>query len=93
MKGEKKGGITMKRNSSTLDLLIGAMVKLSGAERERQNVLAFVESCYCGHVRDYDLESALNTLAALSEEEQHALIAWIVAGDDAAERKARRSAA
>jgi hypothetical protein len=82
----------MKRQSTTLDLLIGAMLKV-GSNTERQNVLAFMQSCYCGHVRDYDLDGAINVLARLSEEEQHTLIAWVVASDDEAERRRRRSAA
>lgn len=83
----------MRRKQTTLDLLIGAMLKLGKSQSDRQNVLAFVQSCYCGHVRDYDLEAALRTLAQISEEEQHALIAWVVASDDAAEIRKKRTAA
>jgi hypothetical protein len=83
----------MRRKSTTLDLLIGAMLKLSDTHNGRQNVLAFIQSCYCGHVRTYDLDAALNSLAGLTEEEHHALIAWVVASDDEAERRRRRSAA
>jgi hypothetical protein len=83
----------MGRNSVTLDLVIGAVMKLDGANGERQNVLDFLQSCYCGRVRSYDLEAALAALARLSEEEQHTVIAWVVASDDAALRRARRSAA
>ncbi len=83
----------MRRNQTTLDLLIGAMLKLGGSNKERQNVVAFVQSCYCGHVRSYDLESALIALARLAEEEQHTLIAWLVASDEATEMRRRRTAA
>jgi hypothetical protein len=93
MKGEQKGVTTMRRKQTTLDLLIGAMVKLGKSHSDRQNVLAFIQSCYCGHVRDYDFDAALNALSRISEEEQHALIAWTIASDDAAEHKQRRAAA
>jgi hypothetical protein len=69
------------------------MVKLGESHADRQNVLAFIQSCYCGHVRDYDLDAALESLTRVSEEEQHALIAWVVASDDAADIKRRRTAA
>jgi hypothetical protein len=91
--GEMIGVKTMRPNKTTLDLLIGAMLKLSNSHTERQNVLAFIQSCYCGRVRSYDLDAALQALARITEEEQHALIAWMVASDDAAERRAKRSAA
>ncbi len=83
----------MRHNPTSLDLLIGAMLKLSDSHGHRQNVLAFIQSCYCGHVRTYDLEAAIDCMARLSEAEQHMLIAWIVASDDAAEKRAKRWAA
>jgi len=82
----------MGRNSATLDLLIGAVMKLGTTRGERQNVIAFIESCYCGWVRNYDLDAALAALAKLSEEEQNALIAWAVLSDEKAHRKVKASA-
>ena len=35
-------------------------------------------------MRDYDLDGAVAALARLSEEEQHALIAWAVTADEVA---------
>jgi len=43
---------------------------------ERQNVLAFIQSCYAGRVRSYDLDQALVSLAKLTPEEQNCLITW-----------------
>lgn len=71
----------MKFKSSVLDRVIGAMQKVSHTSGERENLFAFVQSCYCGRVRNYDLDAAMQTLTRLSEEEQHALIAWVVATD------------
>jgi hypothetical protein len=51
------------------------MLKLDPHNGARENVLAFIQSCYCGRDRKYDLEAALGALAMLTEEEQHALIA------------------
>jgi hypothetical protein len=64
-----------KRFSAFLDLLIGAVLKLD-ARGERQNVFAFVQSCYGGRVLSYDLDAALASLAKLSDEEQSTLIVW-----------------
>jgi hypothetical protein len=68
----------MNRKSQliALDLLIESMQKLDVAGGERQNVLAFIQSCYCGRVRDYDFDAALISLHKLTEEEQHALIEY-----------------
>jgi hypothetical protein len=66
----------MGKRLSSVDLLIAAVLKLDPRNGERQNVLAFVESCYGGLVRKYDLPAAINALAGLSEDEQHALIVW-----------------
>jgi hypothetical protein len=52
------------------------MEKLSPQTGERQNVLAFIQSCYGGRVRSYDLDRALASLARLTEEEHHFLITW-----------------
>jgi hypothetical protein len=70
--------MTMKRKSTVLDLLIGAVLKLDPLTGERQNVMAFIQSCYGGLVRSYDLEAALAALNKLTDEEQHALITWAV---------------
>ncbi len=72
----------MKMNSAALDLLIGAVTKLDAATGDRENAIAFIQSCYCGRVRTYDLEAALAALAKLSDEEQHGLITWVVRNDE-----------
>ena len=72
----------MERNPTTLNLVIEAALKLDARTAEWQNVLAFVQSCYCGRVRDYDLDSALVSLGKLTDEEQHALIAWTMLVDE-----------
>ena len=77
----------MRRNTAEVDLLIGAAVKLDNRTGERQNVLAFIESCYCGRVRTYDLGYALASLARLTEEEQAALITWVVRSDESLARR------
>jgi hypothetical protein len=61
---------------TVLDLLIGAMEKLNPKTEERQNILAFIQSCYGGRVRDYDLDRAVVSLFKLTPEEQHCLITW-----------------
>jgi hypothetical protein len=61
---------------TVLDLLIGAMEKLNPKTGERQNVLAFIQSCYGGQVRYYDLDRAVVSLFKLTPEEQHCLITW-----------------
>jgi hypothetical protein len=66
----------MNRKWTVLDLLIGAMEKLSPKTGERQNVLAFIRSCYGGRVLSYDLERALDSLAKLTPEEEGFLITW-----------------
>jgi hypothetical protein len=66
----------MKRKDTVLDLLIGAMEKLSPKTGERQNVLAFIQSCYGGQVRHYDLDRASLSMAKLIPEEQECLIVW-----------------
>jgi hypothetical protein len=52
------------------------MEKLSPETGERQNVLAFIQSCYGGRVRSYDLDQALVSLVKLTPEEQNCLITW-----------------
>jgi hypothetical protein len=66
----------MKLKGTVLDLLIGAMEKLSPKTGERQNVLAFIQSCYGGRVLAFNLELALEALAKLTPEEEHCLITW-----------------
>jgi hypothetical protein len=68
----------MKRKTTLLDVLIGAVMKLDSRTGERQNVAAFIQSCYCGLVRSYDFDAALNSLAKLNDEEQHALIEHVM---------------
>jgi hypothetical protein len=65
-----------KQTMSELDLVIEAMMMLDFEGGERRNVLAFIQSCYCGRVRDYDLAQATNSLTKLTPEEQHALIEY-----------------
>jgi len=66
----------MKRKRTVLDLLIGAMEKLSPKMGERQNVLAFIQSRYGGRVLSYDLDRAVVSLFKLTPEEQNCLITW-----------------
>jgi hypothetical protein len=70
----------MNHRSAALDLLIAAVLKLDGQNGERQNVLAFIESCYACRVRSYDFDAASHSLLKLSDEEQHALIVWVLKG-------------
>jgi hypothetical protein len=76
MAQEKKRRFVMNRNQTVLDLLIGAMQKLNPKTGERQNLMAFIESCYGGRVRCYDLDRAVVSLNKLNPEEQHCLIGW-----------------
>ena len=82
----------MGKKSVALDMLIGAMLKLGSSHAERENVIAFIRSCYCGRVLNYDLDAALAALARLSDEEQHGLIVWAMMNEEAAQRKLRASA-
>jgi hypothetical protein len=70
----------------TLELVIDAARKIDIHTPEWENVLAFVQSCYAGRVRNYDLEQAIDSLVRLSEEEQHALITWALLLDEAENR-------
>jgi hypothetical protein len=72
----------MSHKSSTLNLVIEAALKLDARTAEWQNVMAFIQSCYCGLVRDYDFDAALASLCKLSPEEEHALIAWSMLVDE-----------
>src|SRR5262249_61230251 len=79
-----QGVATMNKKMIVLDLLIGAVLKLDHRNGERQNVLSFVRSCYGGRVTNYDLDIALASLTRLTDEEQNALIAWVVWTDNMA---------
>jgi hypothetical protein len=63
-----------RRKALVLDVLIGAMEKLDPRTGERQNVMAFVRSCFGGEVHRYDFDAAQTALSKLTEEEQHAVI-------------------
>jgi hypothetical protein len=71
------------------DLVIEAGLKLDASTGERQNVWAFIESCYCGRVRCYDLHAAIMALGRLKDEEENALIAWVMRQDEPAARGRR----
>jgi hypothetical protein len=72
-----KREITMKKQAlNELDLVIEGMTKLSHENGERKNVLAFIQSCYCGRVRDYDVTAAIESLTKLTPEEHHALVRY-----------------
>ena len=68
----------MESNKPTLNLVVQAALKLDARTPAWRNVLAFIQSCYGGRVRDYDFDAAMAGLAQLSDEEQHALIAWVL---------------
>ena len=68
----------MNSKSTTLDMVIRAVLQLNPHNGERQNVTAFIQSCYAGRVRDYDFDAALASLARLSDEEQHAFIEYTI---------------
>jgi hypothetical protein len=76
----------MNKKAAALDLLIRAVLKLDALNGERQNVLAFIRSCYCGRVGFYDLELAVAALTKLTDEEEHALIAWIIRTEEPVRR-------
>jgi hypothetical protein len=61
-----------------LDLVIAALRKLDPATGERQNLLAFLQSCYGGRVRTYDLDRASESLAKLTDEERDAVIDHVI---------------
>jgi hypothetical protein len=81
--GPREIGGWLKRKLTVLDLLTGAMGKLSPKRGERQNVLAFIQSWYGGRVLRFNLERALNSLAKLTPEEEHCLITWSLLEKDA----------
>ncbi len=67
----------MNKKSTESDLVIAAILKLEQPSGERQNVLMFIQSCYGGRVRSYDLDAAVQSLAKLTDVEQRALIAYV----------------
>jgi hypothetical protein len=73
-------------DKGTLELIIDAAQKLDPHTSEWDNVLAFIQSCYAGRVRRYDLDQATESLSRLSESEQHALITWALLLDEAETR-------
>ena len=68
----------MNKKSAESDLVIGAILKLNQPNGERQNVLMFIQSCYGGRVRSYDLDAAIAALAKLTGDEQNALITYVM---------------
>ena len=82
----------MGKKTAALDLLIGAILKLGSTHAQRENVIAFIRSCYCGRVLNYDLDAAMASLARLTEEEQHGLIVWAITNEEAGRRTLRASA-
>jgi hypothetical protein len=79
---EDTTGARMNRKTSTLNLVVEAALKLDARTPEWRNVMGFVESCYCGLVRNYDLDDAVASLNKLTDQEQHALIAWVMLLDE-----------
>jgi hypothetical protein len=67
----------MKKQPTESDLVIAAILKLEQPTGERQNVLMFIQSCYGGRVRSYDLDAAVQSLAKLTDIEQRALIGYV----------------
>jgi hypothetical protein len=67
----------MNKNPTESDLVIAAILKLEQPNGERQNVLMFIQSCYGGRVRSYDLDAAVQSLAKLTDIEQRALIGYV----------------
>ncbi len=70
----------------TLELIIDVAQKLETEPGEWENVLAFIQSCYAGRVRSYDLDQAATSLARLNDSEEHALITWALLLDEAEAR-------
>jgi hypothetical protein len=82
----------MRQKALALDLVIRSVLKLNPGNGERQNVLAFIISCYCCRVLSYDFDAALAALNKLTAEEQGALITWVVRAHDVALAGGRKSA-
>jgi len=64
--------------SATLRLVVQAALKLDARTPAWRNAVAFIQSCYACRVRDYDFDQAMAALAQLSDEEQAALISWVL---------------
>ena len=62
----------MERRPSMFALVTRAALKIGRDSRRWSNLLAFLQSCYAGRVRDYDFDDAVKALDLLSEQEQHA---------------------
>lgn len=75
----------MERRPSTFVLVTQAAHKLGQHSRQWSNLLAFLQSCYAGRVRTYDFDAALAAMARLSDEEQHAVIAWVMVVEERGE--------
>jgi hypothetical protein len=80
----------MNNKSAALDLVVQAALKLGPRTPEWMNVVSFIQSCYACRVRSYDFHAALNSLCRLTDEEQSALIAWVMLAEDARERSRAR---
>jgi hypothetical protein len=83
----------MSKKSVALDMLIAAMLKLGSTHAVRENVIAFIRSCYCGRVLNYDLDGALAALARLTDDEQHGLIVWAIMNEEASQQRKLRASA
>jgi hypothetical protein len=81
----------MERSKPTLNLVVQAALKLDARTPAWRNALAFIQSCYGTRVREYDLDAAMAALAQLNDEEQHALIVWVLLIEEAREQE-RKSA-
>jgi hypothetical protein len=65
-------------SSGTLRLVVQAALKLDARTPAWRNAVAFIQSCYACRVREYDFDQAMAALAQLSDEEQSALINWVL---------------
>lgn len=88
----RKERTIVARTTTTLGRVLHAAGKLGGDTPAWHNLLAYLQSCYAGHSRPFDFEAACAALARLSEEEQHALIAWVVYLEEARIGPRRRPA-
>jgi hypothetical protein len=77
----------MKNQSASLDLVVEAALKLGPRTPEWNNAIAFIRSCYACWVLDYDYDRAVTTLNKLNDEEQRALIVWVLTEDDREEER------
>jgi hypothetical protein len=59
-------------------LVTRAAMKFGLDSQRWSNLLAFLQSCYAGRVRNYDFDDAVAALDSLSDQEQHAIIAWVM---------------